>query len=322
VNLPGLILAIKIAFFFLASWVLVHVLAVLGVFTAVAYPFWWFLVPEKVPIIGPFTEKIREKRSAPFKLILLNTFLIFVVSAVSIGLVFLEGKFLFKLGFPPTQKTVSFVVPSKGQYRLGEIFPMKVEIAGIKTPVNAVQADLGFDPAKIEVAEISTEDSFANIFIQKEINNEAGYARLTGGLPNPGFFADRGVFGTVFFKGKTPGVTKIDFLPSSMVLANDGRGSNVLRELASASYLILPEEISEEEAELQSSVFLRPQVLGEKAGETQMKFFEEKDILGAETEIEKEIEIDKFNPGKIFLNILEGVDRFILNLWGKVLKPS
>jgi len=110
-------------------------------------------------------------------------------------------------------------------------------------------------------------------------------------------------------------------LPSSMVLANDGRGTNVLKELASVSYLILPEKISEEEAELQSSVFLGPQVLGEETERMQMKFFEEKDILGAETEIEKEIEIDKFNPGKVFLNILEGVDRFILSLWGKVLKP-
>ena len=90
-------------------------------------------------------------------------------------------------------------------------------------PINAIQADLGFNPEKVEVVDISTQNSFANIFIQKEINNETGYARLTGGLPNPGFFSDRGIFGTVFFRGKQPGVVKIDFLPSSMVLANDGR---------------------------------------------------------------------------------------------------
>lgn len=91
---------------------------------------------------------------------------------------------------------------------------MKIDITSIKVPINAVQADIGFEPHKLEVVDVSTEDSFANIFIQKEINNEVGYVRLTGGLPNPGFFADRGVFGTVFFKGISPGIVRIEFLPS------------------------------------------------------------------------------------------------------------
>lgn len=193
---------------------------------------------------------------------------------------------------------------------------MTIEIVGIKTPINAVQTDLGFDPEKLEVVEISTEDSFANIFIQKEISNETGYARLTGGLPNPGFFADKGTFGTVFFKGKNPGVVKVEFLPSSMVLANDGRGTNVIKELASASYLILPEEVSEEERK-QQEVLIKPVVLGERTEETQMKFYEEEKVLGARVgqEIEKE---KKLHLGKEVLNSWERFDRFTLSLWSKL----
>lgn len=307
-------IVLKTIAFILASWLLVHLLAIFGVFLALAYPLWWFLDIKRFPCLWCRIKKIKE---CSFSHSLLDAGLILIFCFLSFGLVFVESKILFRMGFPPTPKTVTFVIPPKGQYRLGEIFPMKIEIAGIKVPVNAVQADLGFNPEKLEVVDISTQDSFANIFIQKEINNEAGYARLTGGLPNPGFFSDRGVFGTVFFKGKNPGVTKVEFLPSSMVLANDSRGTNILRELVAVSYLILPEKISAEEEEMQKSIVLKPEVMGEKTEETQMKFYEEEKVLGEQVgrEVEKE---KKFNPAKIFWEFLEKIDRAILSFWDRI----
>jgi len=313
-RLPILSLFFKIIGFTLVSWLLIHFLAVFGIFLALAYPFWWLLAPQKTLC---FLCEIKKLKECSFKHSFINGGIILAFSLLSFGLVFGEGKILFKMGFPPTPKTVSFVIPTKGQYRLEEIFPMKIEIVGIKTPINAVQADLSFEPQKLEVVDISTQDSFANIFVQKEINNEVGYSRLTGGLPNPGFFADRGVLGTVFFKGKSPGVVKIEFAPSSMVLANDGRGTNVLKDLAAVSYLILPEKISPEEEEMQKQIVLKPVVLGTETEETQMKFYEEERILGAQVgqEIEKE---KRFNLGKILLEILEKVDNTILSFWGKI----
>jgi hypothetical protein len=192
---------------------------------------------------------------------------------------------------------------------------MKIEIAGIQKPINAVQADIGFQPEKLEVVDVSTQDSFANIFIQKEINNQSGYTRLTGGLPNPGFFADSGLFGTVYFKGKSPGIVQIEFLPSSMVLANDGRGTNALKDLASVSYLILPERITEEEEELQKTITLGSAVLGEQTQDTQLKFYEEKEILGSQ--IGEEIEEKRSGIGQIFLTSLEKLDSLIINFWSK-----
>jgi len=312
------------------SWFLVHLLAVFGVLLMVAYPIWWFLAPDKVPCF--FCRIQKEGRLCfscgqvvhadslypkTFLSILINAGLILIVSCICVGFIFLESKILFKLGFPPTPKTVSFIIPSKGQYRLGEVFPMKIDISGIKVPINAVQADVGFEPHKLEVVDISTGDSFANIFIQKEINNEVGYARLTGGLPNPGFFADHGVFGTIFFKGISPGIVKIEFLPSSMVLANDGRGTNVLKDLVSVSYLILPERISEKEEAMQKTISIESVVLGEKSDGTQMKFYEETKVLGAEVEHEIQQQ-KKLNLLKVFLECLEEFNRFVLSLWEKV----
>lgn len=315
----------------IASWLLVHILAVFGIFLAVAYPLWWIFAPnqtvcflcraEKDGAKCPFCRQqiIKNQGVSPKSLFsaIFNGVLIFIFSIVSIGVVFGESQLLFKLGFPPTPKTVSFIIPTKGQYRIGEIFPMKVEIIGIKTPVNAIQADLGFNPSKLEVVDVSTNDSFAEIFIQKEINNQAGYVRLTGGLPNPGFSAERGVFGKVLFKGKEPGIIKVEFLPSSMVLANDGRGTDVLKDLATVSYFVLPERITEAEEKMQKEAFDKDSVLGENTENVKMRFYEENQVLGESTE--KEIKSGKkINIIDTTLGWLEEIDRLILNQWAKV----
>lgn len=276
-----------------SSWILVHILAIFGVFIAVAYPALWAFVPsqsicflcraKKQGDQCPFCKKPVEKNDVSPKSLfsaVANGLLIFLFSVISFSLVFLESKILEYFGYPGTPKTVSFIIPSKGQYRLGEIFPMKIEIVGVGEPINAVQVDLGFNPDRLEVVEVSTEDSFANIFIQKEINNKAGYARLTGGLPDPGYFGDRGVFGTVFFKGKNPGLAEVEFLPSSKVLANDGRGTNVLKDYSSVGYLILGERITPEEEDLQKQLTITSNVLGARSDKLQMTFFAEDSILG------------------------------------------
>ena len=199
---------------------------------------------------------------------------------------------------------------------------MKIEITGIKTPINTVQADIGFDPAKLEALDVITDTSFANIFIQKEINNDVGYARLSGGLPNPGFSANSGVFGTIIFKSKTPGAVKVEFLPTSMVLANDSTGTNVLKDYASISYLILPERVTSSEEESQKKLISdNTSVLGESSQNTQIKFYsEEQATLGASTE-EALKSVKKPGPFSFiadFPRIVETIDAFIISQWVKV----
>jgi hypothetical protein len=246
--------------------------------------------------------------------------LILFISGISLGIVFAESRVVRLLGFPPIQKTVSFNIPTRGQYRMGEIFPMKIDIVGIKTPINAVRADLGFDPKILEVVDVSTKDSFANVFIQKEIGNEVGFVRLSGGLPNPGFFGDHGVFGTILFRAKQPGIVKVEFLPSSLVLANDARGSGVLKDLNSASYLILPEELSEEEKENQK-IFYDQTVLGvQSEKQTQMTFYEDEEVLGLGAKDEEIVVEEKKSSSflKTFLVFIGKIDQLILSSWTNI----
>src|SRR5260370_32237431 len=190
---------------------------------------------------------------------------------------------LIQIYFSATRKTASFSIPSKSAYKLGEIFPLDIQITGMKTPVNAVQADIAFDPQSLEVVALSTNHSFATIFIQKEIDNTKGFVRLTGGLPNPGFSADQGTFGTIFFKGKKPGLTTMRYLPTSLILANNAKGENVLKDYAQHAYLILPEAVSKNESEQQRNM-VKSKVLGVSTDNaTQMTFYDNKEVMGVTT---------------------------------------
>lgn len=315
----------------LGAWLLVHVMAFLGVFLAVAYPFMWLFFPDSSVCFLCRSKKegdycafcrsviVKGQGTAPKSLLsaIKNGLLVLVFSAVSVGVVIGEGKILNKLGIPPTAKTVSFMIPTQGQHFLGEVFPMKIEIAGIATPINAVQADISFEPSKLQVVNVSTEGSFASIFVQKLIDNSSGYVRLTGGLPNPGFFSPQGVFGTVYFRSMSPGAVEVKYLPSSMVLANDGRGTNVLKDLASVSYLILAEK-APGAVQGQSKMSFETDVLGERTEGVQMKFFEETQVLGASTETE--VKEEKVGLGERLLVYLEKFDKMIFRFWDNLLE--
>jgi len=310
--LLGTILAI------LVSWIMIHLLAVFGIFLSLAYLVSWFFFPKHVPdLVRQIKTGLDSDLVSPrsLKNALVSSFIVLVISLLSIGLVYLEGRVFFHFNLISTPKTVRFVIPPKKQYRLGEIFPMKIELTDMKTAVNAVQVDIGYPIDRLEVVEISTQDSFAEIFIQKEINNQAGYSRLTGGLPNPGYQFERGVFGTIYFKSKQPGLAKVDFLPSSMVLANDGKGSNIIKELGSTSFLVLPEEISEEEREMQTAV-LQEKVLGEQSDSMKLNLYEEGKILGDRLKNDQ-----KFDCRKVcVVPLIKFIDKIIFGFWQEILR--
>ena len=142
--------------------------------------------------------------------------------------------------FLPGEPTIYFSIPAKGQYQVGEKISLLVELRDIRQAINVVQSDITFDPSSLRLEHIVTENSFATLFVQKEINNELGYARLVGGVPNPGFSGNLGTFATFEFTALAEGVTEVTFLPTSLVLANNGKGTNLLKEYGAVNYLILP----------------------------------------------------------------------------------
>lgn len=105
--------------------------------------------------------------------------------------------------------------------------------------INSALIDLVYDPAKLQVTDIFTANSFCSpsMFLEKTINNSNGEVRVACGLPSPGFSGE----GTVIEFGIQPlqeGEAVLRFSSSTEILANDGLGTDVLRLSTDAGYEI------------------------------------------------------------------------------------
>ena len=319
------------------SWIFVHVFAVLGIFIAVAYPIWWLIFPKLTPCIFCRTTPLGEKCRACHEVVTIdkryptnlgsiarNFLVILLISGISVLTVYGETIVLNKLGIQLEEAKVEFVIPDKQQYKIGEIFPIDLDINSNGVSINAVQADIAFDTDKVEIVKLSLEESFAQIFIQKEINNESGYLRITGGLPSPGYKGDKGHFATVYFQSKKAGIFDIQFLPSSLVLENDGNGTNVLKSYPKTSYLIKPEYVTETERELQSTIqnLDNDGVLGVDSTNKQMLFFDTdnedtENVMGID-DIQDPVLVDEQVQKKTCWEILLMIDQWIVGMFTKL----
>ncbi|EKD56999.1 MAG: hypothetical protein ACD_58C00030G0003 [uncultured bacterium] len=336
-------IVLNVITFVIFAWLGIHLFALAGLFIAFGYPLIWLVSPSSVICFacqtckqGEYCELCKkrvEKNQRPFprnfRSVILNSIILLILALGSVGLIFLEIKALRSFGFPITPKTATILIPTEKQYLLGEIFPLNLEVAGIETPINAMQIDLAFDPQFLQVIEISKLNSFATIFIQEEINNTLGFVRLSGGLPNPGFEGPVGKFATVYFQTQKPGTVEVRFLSSSLILANDGRGTNVLKELNAIGYLILPEKIknddeisqfipSTEKINTKETTNLKEE--SETGTGPKLDFSSKTKVLGEQTtEIEQNTVDNKIqNAGKTLVYFVGITDQFILEILNSV----
>jgi hypothetical protein len=107
--------------------------------------------------------------------------------------------------------------------------------------INAIEANLTFDPTIIQIDDIDTSTSIcrSEMFLEKSFNNQTGEIHLTCLIPTPGFAKDNGVIANLKIHPIQAGMVNIGFNDSSLVLANDGLATNVLRTVSNGSYEVL-----------------------------------------------------------------------------------
>ncbi len=342
-GLPGLGVLFRLVSFLVASFLLVHLLALFGVFIVVAYPLWWLLAPKQTicfycraaeegnncPLCRRKIDKKNGVYPEDFISAVLNGLVILAFSIFSVGFVAIESKLLFNIGILQPARTAGFVIPSKNEYYMNETFPIAIQLDNVNRPLNTVRADLGFDPTSLEAVEISTKDSFATVFIEKEINNNGGYVRLTGGVPNPGSPGPKVLLGTVLFRAKRAGIAEIRYLPSSLALANDGAGSNILKDLSTIKLLILPDGSPQEQKD-RKVLELGSAVLGEsteKKGEARTQLFllpenqtDTAQVLGATdiVQVQNSSLLQKIISAPV--KLLRWWNELVLGFWEKILQ--
>ncbi len=97
--------------------------------------------------------------------------------------------------------------------------------------MNAAGIYATFSTSTIEIKAIMKEGSFLEFLIENEINNQEGYIKISGGKPYPGE-ENTSIIAQVIYekRGEIKGSFEISF-ENSMILANNGYGTNVLRDV-------------------------------------------------------------------------------------------
>ncbi len=142
-----------------------------------------------------------------------------------------------------------YFAPGSGTYVIGGKFNVYIKVNTGGQEINAANGTISFDNNLLEVVGISKGGSIFPFWTtQPSFSNSAGTVNFGGGLPPPPYKGNAGQIATITFKAKKAGKALVRFT-SGAVLANDGKGTNILASMVSASYVISPKS----EAPKQSS---------------------------------------------------------------------
>ena len=129
-----------------------------------------------------------------------------------------------------------YFTPSSGSYNIGQTFSVSVYVGSTDQSMNAVSGTVSFLPDKVELVSLSKSGSIIALWVQEpSFSNGAGTATFEGIVLNPGYTGSAGKIITLNFKAKQAGVATLSFTTSS-VLANDGKGTNILTGSGTGSY--------------------------------------------------------------------------------------
>jgi len=133
-----------------------------------------------------------------------------------------------------------YLSPQAAGESAGQSFTVNVDVSSADQAMNAAQGVIEFPTDKLEVISLSTADSVITLWVQPpSFSNKDGVIDFQGVAVNPGFEGSAGKILTIKFRAKAAGSAAVTFTSGS-VLANDGKGTNILTALTSAVFVIAP----------------------------------------------------------------------------------
>lgn len=131
--------------------------------------------------------------------------------------------------------------PQSGTFFVGNTFDVSVIVNTNDSRINAVKVDLRFPPDKLQVVSPVAGKSFIETWAASPTySNTEGIISFSGGVPSPGISTSAGLVSTITFRVKTPGTATVYFLDSSLVLLDDGKGTNILKLFDKGEYILSP----------------------------------------------------------------------------------
>lgn len=147
--------------------------------------------------------------------------------------------FLFLICIPLSVNAATLSLsPASGSHVIGDSFTIGVYAGSPDQAMNAASGVISFPQDKLNITSISKTGSVFSFWTQEPIfSNTAGTISFEGIVPNPGFIGSSGKILTITFKVKAGGSASINF-SSSSVLANDGKGTNILTAAGTAKFTL------------------------------------------------------------------------------------
>lgn len=126
--------------------------------------------------------------------------------------------------------------PSSESYTVGSAFSVSVYVSSADQAMNAASGVISFPQDKLEVTSFSKSGSIFTLWVQEPLfSNTAGTINFEGIVLNPGFTGAAGKIIAANFRVKAAGFATLNF-SSGSVLANDGKGTNILISLGNAQF--------------------------------------------------------------------------------------
>lgn len=140
-----------------------------------------------------------------------------------------------------TNAATLFIEPASGTFQVGSTFNANLYLDTEGESINAISVRLNFPPEKLQVTNPSSGQSVIGIWSEiPSYNNQIGTMNLVGALPR-GIVASRALITTISFRGKSIGDAVVKISDESRILLNDGKGTDVLKDVVSAKFnLVLP----------------------------------------------------------------------------------
>jgi hypothetical protein len=147
-----------------------------------------------------------------------------------------------------------FFSPSSGTYNVGKTFTVRVMVdSGGGAGINAAEASVSFEPSMLKITAISNSNTIFKLWTNDPTEslskipsfNKAGSLSFGGGLPST-YSGSAGNILSITFSALKVGTASLNF-SGAMVLANDGKGTNIFSGATAAKFTITEEEKPKEE---------------------------------------------------------------------------
>ncbi len=156
-------------------------------------------------------------------------------------LFFVVGIFSASLFFvTPTFAATLSISPATGRFTTQNNFTVSVEV-NTNQAINGVEAVLNFPTNKLEVVGVSKSHSIMSLWVQEPSfsnGGQIGVVQFSAIKLNPGYTGSKGNVVDILFRVKDTGVANIT-LASGAILANDGKGTNLLNAFGGAVFSLV-----------------------------------------------------------------------------------